>query len=402
MCPSSTSSSRAKGPYALVWRAVLFLLPLALLLAPWEAMFWLSGECLPFSMVSLWQDRRPTGLFGRRYFSQDYNQYKLSRMADKEPGILVAGSSRVLQFRDFMFHPLGAKFYNAGRLLVCVNDLACLAGMMAEGKTPRPDSLIVGVDPWWLYPKAAARKVLDQKAGDGSYRPAAHLTALREMISNGGVGLLAKLWHFPLRSKWCGYPALGYMAAGGHGFRADGSFTYYSYLKDFRAEPIYRDRVSPAILTRIQKGTNQFRPADSLGETELAELLGAIKSLTGQGVRVAVFLPPFAGPVDAKLRSDKRYRGWYLDYWSKLPRALEKAGIPWFGRPTPKDWGLDDRYMLDGFHPGEVLIAAIVRDWLVSKPRPGLLGRVDTERLGGLRLTPGVLPVMFPDCDPPR
>jgi len=61
------------------------------------------------------------GLGTGLWMSDEFNRYKMEALKRRRPAVVSLGSSRVMQFRQFMFAPL--TFYNAGGLLQDATDL---------------------------------------------------------------------------------------------------------------------------------------------------------------------------------------------------------------------------------------------------------------------------------------
>ena len=75
---SSTSSSNRGRAFGFVLRGLVFLLPVALFVGIFEVIFWRSGDAWPIDWVVREQLRDPRVLYGRGYFSQQFNVYKLA------------------------------------------------------------------------------------------------------------------------------------------------------------------------------------------------------------------------------------------------------------------------------------------------------------------------------------
>ena len=90
------------------WRTVVFFAPLLGLCALFEFVMWRTGETWPVSRVIDTQLRLGTtrSLYSRMLFSQRINGYKYAMLKRLRPMIVIQGTSRVMQIRDVMFHPL--------------------------------------------------------------------------------------------------------------------------------------------------------------------------------------------------------------------------------------------------------------------------------------------------------
>ncbi len=133
-------------------RAGVFFAPLLVLFAFFEFAIWRTGEAWPLAWVVDTQLSLGTtpSLYGRMLFSQQFNVYKYAMIKRTRPKIVMHGTSRVMQIRDFMFHPLEQWFYNAGGMIQSPQDVVTYAERIRSGDLPRPEVLIFGVDPWWV------------------------------------------------------------------------------------------------------------------------------------------------------------------------------------------------------------------------------------------------------------
>lgn len=402
MCPSSTSSSErapsgARGPAALAARALRFALPLAAAFAALDGVLWLTGDALPARQVVRRQQAPNAAevLYGRSFFSDQFGVYKRAAAAARRPRILIAGSSRVMQTRGFLFAPLDAAFYNGGGMLAGAHDVRALAAMVQDGRLPRPDVFIAGIDPWWLKTTSRTVPVLtetDEVWGD----PGSHLLAVREMLANTAV--------WPALRGGPATPYEGFLGIGtrarttGAGFREDGSYQPSPSVTAMDPHPAYQDREVPPVIERIRGCTHQFSAPAMVDTGRVEVILAALEALRDAGVEVHAFLPPFASEAFAELDRNPALQAWWRYYSQVLPVLLEKRGIDVIPVRTPHSIGLDDAYMLDAFHPSEVYMAHVVRDLVRAAPTGSLLKQVDVEALSA-RIASAYSPLCF---DRPR
>ena len=74
---------------------------------------------------------------------------------------------------------------------------------------------------------------------------------------------------------------------------------------------------------------------------------------------------------------------------------LKEAGINCLSVSSAKDYGLDDRYMFDGIHAGEIYVSYIVEDLVRHAPRGSLLATIDLDYLSNLRAKDHISPLSF-------
>ena len=188
---------------------------------------WRTGESWPVSRVVDTQLSLGTtpSLYGRLLFSQQFDVYKYAMIKRTRPKILMHGTSRVMQIRDLMFHPLEKWFYNAGGMIQSPHDVAPYAARIRSGALPKPEVLIFGVEPWWVKEGNPHEGWLEsQSLQDDVWLFPAHIEAARQLASRwvfpwqgaprGGTSAITRL---PLSGN------RGQAAARWQGFRIDGS-----------------------------------------------------------------------------------------------------------------------------------------------------------------------------------
>ncbi len=324
-------------------RFVFFCVPLVLLWLPLEFFLWKAGESIPASTVLERQvnaDREL--LYGRGLLNQQFNVYKVAGWRRFKPRIVALGSSRVWRLRRAAFHPREADFYNAGGMLQCVADLQETAAMIADGRLPKPEAIIVGIDPWWFKQSHPNRTWLDRRSlGDDAYRIAARRNVVRRLIADPSLLQKDSAEHLGLFGRI--------------GFRLDGTMKVADeVIANFERDPVYVDRESPPILERIQRESGRFSESKPSEEC-LQDCLSAVARLREQGVRVIAFFPPFANECWTAFQASDAIKHWMSFYIDKvIPQVTENADeVIEFGDSRALE--VDDTYFLDGMHAGEVL-----------------------------------------------
>ena len=398
MFRSSTSSSDRRQATRFALRVAAFAAPVLALGLAFEIVLFRTGESWPVARVAARQPGLPDALYGRQFLSQQYNLYKMANIRRRSPAIVVVGSSRVMQFRDFLFPPYATAFYNAGGLIQTGEDVAAFADSVRSGAIPRPRVVLLGIDPWWLKPGGGRGSwVADGPSRDAAFRFGEHVQAARSLLRETRFPWWRAFTGEMIRSPAYGYPALGLAALRyGDGERNDGSHLYTSIVLEFLRKPGYRDREEPPIIERVRRASRQFTPAASLDPERTSALMAALRRLRAAGVEVVTFEPPFSSEVLAAL--DASSPGWWVDYRDRLPDRIRREGFACLSVTSPADFGLDDAYMLDGFHPSEVLDSHLVERFVDAAAPGSLMKSVDLASVRRLRAGPRVVPVAF---DPP-
>ena len=223
----STSNSNLGVIRRFCWRAGVFFTPLLVLCALFECAMWRTGESWPVSRVIDAQLSLGTtsSLYSRMLFSQQLNVYKYAMIQRTRPKIVIHGTSRVMQIRDFMFHPLEQWFYNAGGMMQSPHDVATYAERIRSGDLPKPEVLIFGIDPWWVKEGDSHEGWLDSQSLQDDVRLfPAHIKAARQLVRRPVFPWQAVLAGAPTPSPGYRYQAIGATPLlDGGGFRIDGS-----------------------------------------------------------------------------------------------------------------------------------------------------------------------------------
>ena len=400
MHPSFTSSFKTDSVAGFCRRAALFCLPLLAAGLVFELAMYRWGENLPLTRVVAAQTADPRTIFSRNLFSQQFNRYKYLMIQERRPRVLIVGSSRVMQFRALMFQPIDG-VYNAGGMVQGIRDLEQLALEFESGRLPQPELIIVGIDPWWFKrgSLAGGSWLEAERLRESVYQPSGHVHAFRAWARRPGSWPYALLRPGALaRTPHYGLPAMGVRAAlEGQGFRADGSMLYENHIVEFQRTGVYRDRETPPAIQRIRDRDFQFS-GGGLEPEALELLVSSLLRLKRAGIETIGFLPPLSSACFQALQESEDLSPWWRVYAEVLPRRLEGA-IPCYAPLTAGVLGLDDRYMVDGFHPGEVLIAALLEQMVREAPAGSVLRGVDADHLHGLRTQPKAIPLSF---EPPE
>jgi hypothetical protein len=378
----------------LLSRFGLFCLPLLVLLAAGEVLLWSVGENWPVSRVASRQSGLATPtLYSRSLLSQQFGIYKLEMIKQRQPQILVIGSSRVMQFRDFVFAPLDSSFYNAGGMIQGVHDVQSLADQVATGAIAAPRVLILGIDPWWLRDGAGAEEswLLDR---DEAYSFAAHVKALRMILVGRESG---KFRQALLARSSAGFPmdslGIGVQTAAA-GFRADGSWQYSREIMATFLTAGFVDRETPPVIERIRFRQMQFSAPAAYDEPRANVLVDSVARLSSLGVEVWAWLPPLSSQSAAAIDRDEELRALVQACQQRLLPQLAHHGAQVLADEDLRDYRMNDPYMIDGFHPGEVYSANLALAMIEQCDADSLLGAVDRAGLKQ-RIEAAELPLAF-------
>jgi hypothetical protein len=398
MYPSSTSSSNTQTVRAFGKHLLLFFTPLLAAVCLFEWALWRSGESWSSSYVARTQVElgNAPSLYSRLLFSEQFPLYKHEMTKQKRPKILILGTSRVMQVRDFVFHPLETSFYNAGGMIQSVYDMELYAQWIQNGVVPKPAVMIIGIDPWWIK-RGRKRHNSRLTERDETSFLAGHVEAARRFI---------RIRTFPWDTILSGAPRLspsyGYYAIGAGalyyegGFRGDGSLQLEpKIILESIQDPRHKRRRRPTIIDRIQRQIWEFQPPTSSDPSRLAVFIAAVSRLKALGIEVYVFLPPFSDEATAVWEKLAVWSDLWHTYQYDLPAQLRQAGIFCLPLAIPTQDGFDDTYMYDGYHPSEIYAASIAKHILHHVPPRSFLKQVDLGHLDALLSRPHVSPLAF-------
>ncbi|MEM6326709.1 MAG: hypothetical protein AAF791_06270 [Bacteroidota bacterium] len=375
-----TPPSRS-GFWTFLVRFAVFAAPVLLVLGVVKSALWVSGDAWPAAMVvSHQQNAEAEVIYSRDFLSEHFGVYKRAGVTASAPEVVVLGSSRVMQFRAEMVAPLS--FYNAGGMLQNATDLTEYASLVARGALPTPRLALISVDPWWVKRSdGEARSHLHDS--DDALNPGAHIDAFRYALREGRGGEWLALLTTSRTAPQDEVKAIGSFAIRrGQGFRRDGSFQYSPLLlREAAADPRFVDRESPPIIERIRSRQLAFAPPVAFDYDKATAVTDALRSLRESGIEVWVYLPPFSTESEEALRDDPILRRWWEVYLGPFAEQLAETGASVISTPTPEAVGLDDRYMIDGFHPSEVMSGHTLLQMMEQAPDASLLREIDAENL---------------------
>ena len=378
---NSEASIDRTGHWPFLRRILTFLFPFVLIGLTMEIALWKTGDTWsPRSALIHQQQSSTESIYGPRFFSDQFNIFKLSGIQHRQPTIITIGSSRVMQIRDIMFHPLEQEFYNGGGLLRNAFDLQAFADMLTQEELPLPKVLIAGIDPWWLrtnYGKATWLNDTDER-----YSFAGHIEAFRQILKKSAVQqVLTATSSF--ESPGFGYDAIGtYARIEGTGFRQDGSNLYPSKVfREFMESPVYVDRESPAIIDRIRMTEREFSLPAVIDEERVKIIVDALSLMKRKGIEVIAFMPPFSTEAYEALEHSQPLSQWWDYYTHAFPALLKTHQITVVEVSHPAQFQLNDTAMFDGWHPSEVYIAHIVKKMIESLPASSYLNTTERDHL---------------------
>ncbi len=326
--------------------------------------------------VVAYQRAHPESLY-LRGIDQVFAAYKYRAILEKNPSIVVAGSSRTMKFRAGMFGDRAHSFYNAGGMLNSLRDAYDFCVLLPPARTP--SVLVLGVDLWWLnehvLPAIDFRAEIS-KHGNVSFDE--HVIGIRWLLKRPRTfaGEAISLISGTNRTAI----GLGARQKGG-GFRPDGSFKSAWQTPRSEKEWVFVDRETPAIIDRARQASGNFVPATGVSPGRLALLDLVLDHYQKLDRFVIGYLPPFSSEVIAALESDPRHSLFWSDFRRTVPELFRKRGFPVIDASETASVGMDDRAMSDGMHAEETfqvhVLKTLLRDARLTGVFPGAEAALD-------------------------
>jgi hypothetical protein len=116
------------------------------------------------------------------------------------------------------------------------------------------------------------------------------------------------------------------------------------------------------------------------------------------GVEVYVYLPMLGNAAAREFDRRPLWRNLMTECNARVPARLAEVGIPCMRATTAGDYGLDDLYMIDALHPGEIYTSHVLEEMVGMAPPGSYLASIDLDHLRELRRREGAVPLaFFPD-----
>jgi len=280
-------------------------------------------------------------------FLTDPTQHFLVKeeMVDRlRPEILVAGTSRVSQFRSAMFRPYG--FYNIANSVVIWKQFTNTLERLPAGYHPRV--MIFTLDyfmffhqlvddmPWVLFHVSPLE---------------AHLSGIKLMVETA-LRRDPRVLFSPARDPLNGGPAIGLPAVlGGGGFRRDGSAQYGFLFRE--GYPYSEVSLSAPLLGQLPLYFAEDFDADQKQAFE-----EFVRKAHDLGIElVGVTVPVWAGVV-ANADREARMEAWRKFDSPAFALYLKSLNVHYENCLRLPSYYADRRYYIDSFHPTEPAILA--------------------------------------------
>ncbi|BAM88529.1 conserved hypothetical protein [Bradyrhizobium oligotrophicum S58] len=337
----------------------LFAVVFVPLLAALEWAAWRLGATVPLSEIAMEQSRSDRLVWLGAF--KDYAPYKLERIRQIRPEVLLVGSSRCGQAREQMFRPYVT--YNA-----CLTawPLAHVVDFIDRATTiAKPRVVIVALD-YFLFDDILAEAWRKERTMGFDRGPDSHRRELHSVVdflirTSGNVETIRSALLVPQVEPVDNNLLVGPEAIRGKfGFRKDGSVI---------VAPPYRS-TSAETLSRGAQYILSFWGTSHLNERQFREVERLSRLSRDRGFSVVAIQYPFLESAAAFLDTDKAY--WpYSGHWRELksPQTAERfarLGIPFFDM-SRTEISQDSNNFFDPAHPSE---RGMLKTYLTLLTRP--------------------------------
>lgn len=360
-------------------RLFLFLLPIGFFLGLPMLYFLLTGE--NFVSQSRFKEiiKSEKYLIGYLYNESNYKTLKQIAL-DNQPKIKVMalGSSRVTQFRSFMFQ---SSFFNAGYTISTINQFKDYLKSIPESKYP--EVLLIGLDQW-MFNENWDKVEYDSSVHLFENAPLKinFLPTSQQYLNFWNDLVFHRSAHFKLFTsqssseiKFLGLNAHFY----GMGFRPDGSFNYGTRIRGLlQNDPSVKDYGFEDTFERIKSGVFRFEYGEEVNPKAILALEELFSYCKLKKIKVVAFLTPFAPSVAIQLKNSPNHQ--YIAELPILLSSLHKRGEAEILDFTDIErLESSDQEFLDGFHSGEVANVRMLLE--MARNNSALADHLDTVLL---------------------
>jgi hypothetical protein len=350
----STSTKRLR-------HAILFLLPLAIVLGVPGFVLWWGGELTsPETVVHRQIFDRRLVLDGPAYTNSAL-YIKVRVLTQRRPQLLALGNSRVMQFRREFFRP-EVRFYNAGGTVARVTHFRGFLETLPQEALP--EMLLIAMDTGYF--NLRFDKVSHDKLNNAWLRNqlALHASATEVFWNNwrdvwgdihaGKIGW-TRLFSGSGLSTRIGLNAL----CNGAGYRNDGSYQYSSRDLDI-ADSHNSDYQFEKSLKCVATGSGRFVWGKTPSEPALNEVDALLGFCAEHHIQVIGFLPPYPHAVWAAMQGLGDRYGYVAKLEPELRSRFEARGFEFYNFNDFAALGAPDTEAIDGLHGNERVYLRIV------------------------------------------
>lgn len=369
----------------LVLRSLPYLAIGLIFAAVGEYFLFQTKEAIPIRAVvkAQFEGSQEAIYFKRQILENPLSRYKYLMWMKKQPKVLILGQSVTWQFRDFMFEPYSDDFYNTSLMVRNAKDLNYVLDEIESGKVKRPELVVLAVD----FSFVLKTTHLDEKEWIKDYDKDAAISGKAHLNAIQRIWLNPELREIPATDD-------GYGKGGmtGLGYRPDGSYRHKPHIEMYLIDSTYRDGdLRDALKDKRGYFVEPFAYDESKAQVFL-ETVGRFKNL---GIELILYMPPMSNTFFDEALKNEKFRTFWNGYL-KLQESLLQQGYNVIPYHTPAEVGLSDDYMVDANHPGEVIVAKQLYDFVKSGHAKGtFINTLSFNTVSDLLDSENTIPVSF-------
>ncbi len=349
-----------------------------------EFLLWRLKETYSIEEVANIQAHSKTDLYyGRRVLGNSLPLYKYENLKLREPSVLVVGQSVSLQFRDFVFEPYSKGFYNSGLMIRNLADLNYLADLMDSREIVRPRFMLCAIDLSMVLEKT----FLDEyslelnRPEDRALSAKSHLQGMQKLMLDAN-----------LRAKPEIDFGFGKSGMAGSGYRNDGTYRHRAEILKFLEDGQYYDG---NLIDRLHARQAPFLEPFNYDQQKADKVIQALKRFRKMNIELLLYIPPYSDVFFQEAMQDTMFASFWQDYMG-FQEQLHQENFALIRFTTPQGMGLDDRYMVDAEHPGEVFCALQLKSYVLSNSISSeVLKSLSFRTLDSLLADKHTLPISF-------
>ena len=285
--------------------------------------------------------------------------YKVQRMIELKPDVIVVGSSRVLRWRGSLFDGCDGRvtcFYNGGGTMGTMLEADQVVRRVMESYSPKV--MILDVAHWNFDPNFPDNT---QELEDIDPSPLAKVrtaaSSVREIVGRAYDDPRIRAVLLGQVAAPAGYRGIRAITRG-EGFLPDGSYTPGIGLAETESMSAAQ-RSADAVQAVVTSG-HRFNWFDRADDRDLRQLKDILDLATAHHTQVVALMTPYSDDVADAIDAQPRLRTGFADVEAKLDAIFRERGIPFVRFRRISDVGCSPEEALDGYHPGEVCSARML------------------------------------------
>lgn len=335
---------------------LIFLIPLLIIVSiPMSVLFGSKEHYQPIKVIKMQSSILKPVLFGQAY-TDEMAYYKLNMVKEKNPQVVVLGTSRVMTFRSKFFKD-EYRFVNAGGGITRINHFRIFLDNIPEENYP--ELLIIGLDQYFFNENWDDLKDDDYK--DNKIYVGNEQSPIGIFLnSEKWLTIFKKIVKDLISRKYSikdifdsndSIISIGLNAIiNNNGFLNDGSYRYGEIISNPENAEDYKYKDT---YTRIEKGIRRFEYGDEVNKNALEELELFLKDCQEKGINVIGFLPPYAHEIFEKMRDMREDYQYLFKLYNLINPIFEKYSYEFYDFSDIHSFGGTDNETIDGFHGSE-------------------------------------------------